>query len=215
MAMRILTPYFLLGQDSGFPETNFNINGPQLNENVAVRSANHTRLIREIAAAGTVLLKNERTVLPLQTPRLGTLAVIGSDAAPNLGRCMLNACLNGTLSIGWGSGTTPLDYLVAPLTAIEEYVRNHGGSLELSVSASDDMERAINAAAGAGASLVFVAANSGEGTFQIVDWNLGDRKDLFLWHYGDNLVRDGTPLVLFTCHPSPRLKQSQVFVAIR
>jgi beta-glucosidase len=202
MATRILTPYFLLGQDRGFPRTNFNINGPDFNENVSVRSINHTRLIRTIAAAGTVLLKNDRNTLPLQAEHIKTLAVIGSDAAPNQERCMLNACLNGTLSVGWGSGTTSLEDLVAPLTAIEEYVGSPGRNLKLLVEASDDAQRAVKAAARADTALVFVAANSGEGTFQIVDWNLGDRKDLLLWHYGDDLVCEDVSLVIFFTSPS-------------
>ena len=100
MVRRTLTPYYRLGQDSGFPETNYDLQilGSEDNLHVNVRSDEHTALVREIAASGTVLLKNTASTLPLGSPR--SMAVVGLDAAPN-GDCgIYNDCNNGTLAVG-------------------------------------------------------------------------------------------------------------------
>ncbi|KAJ8462076.1 hypothetical protein ONZ45_g18063 [Pleurotus djamor] len=65
MATKVLAGWFKLGQDSGFPEPNFDAqhsdgSGP-LNLHISVRSDEHTALVREIASASTVLLKNNNT----------------------------------------------------------------------------------------------------------------------------------------------------------
>lgn len=118
MVTRILTPYYFLGQDSvspaypisrcsksltffqqDFPPTNYNTQGTSGNQHVDARSEEHTTLIKDIANAGAVLLKNTN-VLPLSAaspPK--TIAVIGLDAAITTG-CMLNECDGGTLSVG-------------------------------------------------------------------------------------------------------------------
>lgn len=63
LATRILTPYFGLDQDRGFPDTNL-LDGPFENT-VDAQRKRHQTLIQDIAAAGTVLLKNEQGTLPL------------------------------------------------------------------------------------------------------------------------------------------------------
>jgi beta-glucosidase len=89
MIRRIMTPYFFLHQDQGFPPIDgqsshlnvlayspvylFNI-GPS---DVDVRD-NHAQHIRELGAAGTVLLKNVNNTLPLRAPK--SLGVFGNDA---------------------------------------------------------------------------------------------------------------------------------------
>lgn len=45
--------------------------------------ADHYKLIREIGAASTILLKNTRAALPLSARALTRLALLGSDAGPN------------------------------------------------------------------------------------------------------------------------------------
>ena len=52
----------------------FDSNNPALNQNVDVQE-DHYKLVREVAAAGTVLLKNVGDALPLRAPK--TIAVIG------------------------------------------------------------------------------------------------------------------------------------------
>lgn len=92
MAHRIMTPYFFLGQDSGFPaidgdtpstqktwaESTYRYNFTYGPSHVDVRD-NHAELIRELASAGSVLLKNEKNALPLKSPK--NIAVFGNDAA--------------------------------------------------------------------------------------------------------------------------------------
>jgi beta-glucosidase len=77
----------------------------QVNHHVDVQREHYAN-IREYAAKGTVLLKN-KGALPL-TGKERLTAVFGSDAAENtLGPngCPDRGCNNGTLAMGWGSGT--------------------------------------------------------------------------------------------------------------
>jgi beta-glucosidase len=108
MATRILAGWYLLGQDTpSYPKTNFNAFLPDdetTNERVDVQE-DHYKLVREIGAASTVLLKNSRGALPLNKPR--SLVLIGSDAGP--GRAGPNQFADqggsdGILAMGWGSG---------------------------------------------------------------------------------------------------------------
>ena len=73
--------------------------GP-LNENVNVRSDNHTDLVREIAAASTVLLKNVDNALPLKLGNLNSMAVIGLDALTPDPYCSLDECDTGVVTVG-------------------------------------------------------------------------------------------------------------------
>jgi beta-glucosidase len=139
MVRRVMTPYYFLGQDQGFPTVDpsgaalnffspdswvdeFVLNGTT---NRDVR-ANHASLIRELGAAGTVLLKNERSALPLISPK--NIAVFGNDAGDfTYGEYSLNIALGadagnaefGTLPVGGGSGTGRFSYVVTPLEAIK------------------------------------------------------------------------------------------------
>lgn len=76
MATRVSAAYFLLGQDVGFPEKGvypYNIQ----HEIIDVRDE-RAALIREIGAAGHVLVKNVNSTLPLRSPRF--LSIYGYDA---------------------------------------------------------------------------------------------------------------------------------------
>lgn len=72
-AVRILTPYFWLGQDRGYPQVNL-VDDPRGVITDAQRQR-HRILAREIAAAGTVLLQNSpgKKGLPLRKPTAITL----------------------------------------------------------------------------------------------------------------------------------------------
>lgn len=77
MATRILAAWYLLGQDEGYPDVNFNAFFPldeATNEHIDVQ-AEHWKVVREIGAASTVLLKNTNGALPLSKPR--KIALIG------------------------------------------------------------------------------------------------------------------------------------------
>ncbi|GIZ40243.1 hypothetical protein CKM354_000359100 [Cercospora kikuchii] len=169
-------------------------NYTQLNYHVDVR-AEHAKDIREFAAKGTVLLKN-KGALPL-TGKEKLTAVFGSDAAENQygpNGCPDRGCDNGTLAMGWGSGTAQFPYLITPLEAIKAEVRSNDGAIE---SVIDDYAYTqINALArrvpdNNGVCLVFANSDAGEG-YIIVDGNEGDRNNLTLWHNGDDLIRNVT-----------------------
>lgn len=179
--------------DTYGPQYYYGSQGPivQVNQHVDV-TGNHSTLIRELGAASTVLLKNTNGVLPLTGAEQLT-TVFGEDATssavgPN--GCSDRGCDNGTLAMAWGSGSSSFPYLVAPDTAIQNYVLANGGNFE-SVTDNWDLDTvgalARRAQGVNGPAIVFVNADSGEGYIQ-VDGNLGDRNNLTLWQNGDALV---------------------------
>ncbi|KAK9369477.1 glycosyl hydrolase family 3 N terminal domain-containing protein [Lipomyces kononenkoae] len=138
MARRIMTPYFHLGQDLDYPPIDLesgdlNVLGvqPYLDTfkygpaNVDVRQT-HAQLIRELAAAGTVLLKNIDNTLPLKAPK--TVGVFGNDAGDLINGLypMSNNYEYGTLAVGGGSGTGRLTYIVSPLDALKDRATGDG-----------------------------------------------------------------------------------------
>ncbi|KAJ2899584.1 uncharacterized protein MKZ38_002958 [Zalerion maritima] len=203
MAMRIMAAFFKVGQEVEQPDINFSswtrdTIGPvhavaekdikQVNFQVDVRD-NHGDLIREIAARATVLLKNEGA-LPLKKPKL--LAVIGEDAGPNPdgpNGCSDRGCNQGTLALGWGSGTSNLPYLVTPDMALQQRALQDGSRYESifdNWGAADQIQTLVSQEDAT--SIVFVNADAGEG-FINVDDNMGDRKNLTLWNNGDILIK--------------------------
>ncbi|KAG6888324.1 hypothetical protein C0995_009191 [Termitomyces sp. Mi166 len=203
MVTRILASWYRLGQDSGYPPVNFDAQHPDgsgsLNLNVSVRSDTHTALAREIASASAVLLKNNRTTttgtpdgattrgLPLAASGIKTIGVVGQDAKiPNLGCNDLNECNDGTMSIGWGSGSNSLEFIIPPIDAITSFV---GTSATITSSLSNDLTAGPAVAKGKDVALVFVNAMSGElGAYDVVNGNQGDRNNLDLWYKGGSLV---------------------------
>ncbi|KAG2344292.1 glycoside hydrolase family 3 protein [Suillus weaverae] len=189
MATRIIAAWYFLHQDEDYPATNFNTfnqNDEVNNKHVNVQ-ADHYRLVREIGAAGTVLLKNTNGALPLNKPR--NMVLIGSDAGP--GKSGPNEFLFGTgsdgiLASGWGSGTGTFSYLISPLEGIQERARQDGSSVFWDFDDwNTDLAGAM--AFGQAVALVFTSSDSGEGLFT-VDGNAGDRKNLTAWNNGDNLI---------------------------
>ncbi|CAE6450240.1 unnamed protein product [Rhizoctonia solani] len=196
MVARSIAPWYRFGQDSGFPQTSFDAQKPDgsgsLNLNVNVRTAEHTALVKEIASASAVLLKNSRTGtsgrgLPLNLPK--SIAIIGQDAKKGSTDCRLNKCNDGTMSIGWGSGCNSLDFLIAPYDAFVSRVASQGNKTAITASLSNDLNAGIAAARGKDVAIVFVNAMSGElGAFDLVVGNFGDRNNLDLWYKGESLI---------------------------
>lgn len=203
MAMRIMAAFFKVGNTVDQPPTNFNswtldTYGPQhaaakvgyqqINWHVDVR-ADHASLIRDTAAKGTVLLKNNGA-LPLNKPKF--LAVIGEDAGSNPAGpngCSDRGCDNGTLGMAWGSGTANFPYLITPDNALQAQALKDGSRYESILannqpSATQALVSQANVTA-----IVFVNADSGEGYIN-VDGNEGDRKNLTLWKNGGQLVKN-------------------------
>ncbi|KAM5539627.1 hypothetical protein V8D89_006736 [Ganoderma adspersum] len=189
MAERIIGAWYLLGQDSDYPDVNFNgwlLNDPATNSHVDVQS-DHFKVVREIGAASTVLLKNVAGALPLRKPR--SIAIIGNDSGPSTrgpNGYLLQSGDDGTLANGWGSGTASFPYLITPLEAIQARAREDHSSVSWFLS-NWDLEGAAATALGQDVALVFANADSGEGAFT-VDGNEGDRSNLTLWGNGDNLI---------------------------
>lgn len=97
----------------GFPSTNYNVNSDTGNLHVNARTSAHTELIKQIANAAAVLLKNTNNALPLSaTSPPAKLAIIGQDAA-NQTSCGLNACDDGTLSVGYAT-VSPAQFAFCP-----------------------------------------------------------------------------------------------------
>ncbi|RII19993.1 hypothetical protein CUC08_Gglean001392 [Alternaria sp. MG1] len=205
-AVRIMAAYYYVGLDESIPvnfdswqrdtygyehyyaKTGYGL----VNQHVDVRM-DHFRSIRRTAAKSTVMLKNSG-VLPLTGNEKWT-AVFGNDAAENEygpNGCADRGCDNGTLAMGWGSGTADFPYLVTPLESIKREVTDNGGVV---TSVTDNYAYAqIQAMASqADTAIVFVNADSGEG-YITVDGNAGDRNNLTLWQGGQTLVQNVSAL---------------------
>ncbi|EHK96514.1 putative beta-glucosidase G [Glarea lozoyensis 74030] len=143
MIIRIMTPYFHLGQDVDFPLVDpssgdlntfsptdtwfryFNLNGTRSRD---VRG-NHSESIRELGASATVMLKNVNNTLPLKAPKV--IAIFGNDAGePAPGYLNQNNYEAGTLVAGGGSGTGRLTSLVTPLDALKAQALKTGAIIE-------------------------------------------------------------------------------------
>ncbi|TAQ89652.1 hypothetical protein B7494_g2006 [Chlorociboria aeruginascens] len=149
MVRRIITPYFLLGQDQGYPttdpsmeclqshgmyfETGFGTKQPC---NVPARDVrgDHAVIIRELGAAGTVLLKNTNFTLPLKEPK--NIGVFGNDAADLADGLAFVYPLPeegydiGTMDIGGGPGSGRHTYIVSPLEAIKSRAQKIGARVQ-------------------------------------------------------------------------------------
>ena len=155
MVRRIMTPYYRLGQNAasypGIDPSSGGLNffprechcSPDLhNANDLLASSylynwtynsqssvdvrgDHKKLIRELGAAGIVLLKNVDNALPLKAPK--NIGVFGNDAGDLTNGLYSLSGLNlangnyefGVLASGGGSGTGRLTYVVPPLDAIK------------------------------------------------------------------------------------------------
>jgi beta-glucosidase len=106
MVKRILASWYLTKQDQGYPETKIDRRNNNGGPNV---QGNHSTVAHAVSRDGIILLKNDANVLPLKTPK--SIAIIGSDAVPNpkgINSCNEMGCNQGTLTMGWGSGSAKL-----------------------------------------------------------------------------------------------------------
>ncbi|KFA55567.1 hypothetical protein S40293_09925, partial [Stachybotrys chartarum IBT 40293] len=151
MAERVLTPYFLLGQDRDFPSVDpasgatfvvyqYGHGSPlaPLYPQVSARNVRgeHPQLIRELGAAATVLLKNVDHTLPLKEHK--EVGIFGNSAPyPIIGSVFFGEHDRpegfeiGTLDVGGGSGTVRHTKLVTPLDAITKKVEAYGGRVQV------------------------------------------------------------------------------------
>lgn len=215
MATRIVAAWYQLGQDKWNNEgPNFSSwtdeqygrlhdgsssaqNQTIVNKFVETETDESRQVARQVAAEGTVLLKNDDGILPLDKHLTGLagdgikkIAVIGEDAGPGNGPnyCDDRACNQGTLAVGWGSGATEFTYLVDPLSAINNTLDSN--SVQLTALLKNDLtSRDKSELNQQNLCLVFANADSGEGHRS---WSgvRADRNDLELQKGGANLVRN-------------------------
>ncbi|KAF2234256.1 glycoside hydrolase family 3 protein [Viridothelium virens] len=183
MVRRVLASWYLVGQDSGYPQVSFSSWNGNGGPNV---QGTHKTVARAIARDGIVLLKNVNSSLPLKKPT--SLAIIGQDSIVNPSgpnACTDRGCDTGTLAEGWGSGTAQFPYLVAPYDAISTQAATDG--TKIVTSNTDSTSAGASAASAAATAIVFINADSGEG-YITVEGVAGDRNNLDPWHSGNQLV---------------------------
>ncbi|KAJ5773338.1 hypothetical protein N7457_008234 [Penicillium paradoxum] len=199
MVTRIVATWYKYGQDKDYPLPNFSTNTQDkegslypgalfspsgvVNQFVDVTS-NHNITARAVAREAITLLKNEMGILPLR--RNDSIKVFGTDAGENpdgLNSCNDQGCDKGVLTMGWGSGTSRLPYLITPQEAISNITSN----VEFHIK--DKLPSDVTADAD-DVALVFINADSGE-NYITVEGNPGDRTKAGLnaWHNGDDLVK--------------------------
>lgn len=222
MVTRIVAAWYQLGQDD---KSKFDREGPNFSSwtdakmgylhegssddknltvvnqfiNVQGKGENaHSRIAKQVAVEGTVLLKHYDNVLPLSRTgwpadapqdRKLKLGIFGEDSGPGKGpnACPDRGCNQGTLGSGWGSGAVEFPYLVAPVSAIKTAVDKTkvdvtGFEFNTLPPRSSPMLKQQDIC------IVFVNADSGEGYLR---WGgiAGDRNDLKLQKGGDKLIQ--------------------------
>ncbi|KAF4456402.1 beta-glucosidase [Fusarium austroafricanum] len=204
MALRIMSAFFKVGRTvEDIPDINFSSwtrdtigfaqsfskeNREQVNWGIDVQG-DHKKHIRESAAKGTVILKNNGA-LPLKKPKF--LAVIGEDAGSNPAGpngCGDRGCDNGTLAMAWGSGTSSFPYLITPDQGIQNQALLDGTRYESILNNNQWTQTQALVSQPNVTAIVFANADSGEGYIE-VDGNFGDRKNLTLWKDGDALIKN-------------------------
>ncbi|KAJ3098467.1 hypothetical protein HDU96_011070 [Phlyctochytrium bullatum] len=190
MAVRVLSAWYKLGQDRGFPATSFNAFNQQDGAKVDVQG-DHGQHIREVGAASSVLVKNMGETLPIVKKKYPRgIAVIGSDGfGPKTPLNFVGdhaEVPTGVLAQGWGSGTALFPYLVAPIDGMDGPAAAAGISM-IGLNENHDIELIQSTASMTDLAVVFVNSNSGE-EYLTVDGNKGDRNSLALWNNGANII---------------------------
>ncbi|KAI9318057.1 glycoside hydrolase superfamily [Dichotomocladium elegans] len=192
MVTRIAATYYKFGQDSkDFPEVGIRAFARDTAPYVDAEADKHVKVVRDIGAAAVAVLQNDG-ILPLNSNKLRRIALVGSDAGPipqwvnQINNCADQSCAAGTLAMGWGSGTADFPYLVTPAEGIKNRAGKH---VQLLHTYDDyDLDTAKYISRDADVAIVFSNTDSGE-EYLNVDGNVGDRKNLTLWHNGDNLIK--------------------------
>ncbi|KAF2005232.1 glycoside hydrolase family 3 protein [Amniculicola lignicola CBS 123094] len=162
----------------------------------------HGKIVRKVAAEGTVLLKNDDGLLPLdrkgwkESEKAGKdmkyrVGIFGEDSRisrDGVNACTDQGCNDGTLASGWGSGAVNLPYLIEPLDTLRK------GFNEESVYVTDWPQNVLpkekkGILEDQDVCIVFANADAGEGYMRYESIR-GDRNDLFLQKGSEELVQD-------------------------
>ncbi|CAF2129403.1 unnamed protein product [Rotaria magnacalcarata] len=175
MVIRILAPYYLLGQDLNYPPVN-------LNDDV---TRDHYLLNRQLGTAGIILLKNTNNTLPFNRNTDKYYSIYGSAASRYSDGVDPHGLdgLDGALYQGGGSGYVRSTYFIDPLTTLLISARDFHLQIQYIIDQDDyvAINRSLeNSGFLDGKCLVFINAWSSEGR---------DRHNLFAYHNGDNLVK--------------------------
>ncbi|KIY51895.1 hypothetical protein FISHEDRAFT_70390 [Fistulina hepatica ATCC 64428] len=188
---RVLMPYYHLGQNTTpLPEVIYNANVgyyDQVDRTRNVRQPTTPALIRAIGNSGLTLLKNTGG-LPLSLGPDSRVAVLGTDATDNsvgpdgcgavYESCPTNN-INGTLTLGGGSGYAYAPYVVTPLDAIKARAYEDGFEVAPILRDTDVEATVEDILPISNATIVFVSRYSREGE---------DLTNLTLNRDGDALV---------------------------
>ena len=203
-ATRIIASMYKMDQMNNYPEVNI---FKQTN------TTERKNLQRKVATESQVLLKND-DILPLDTSKIKTIAVIGNDAferdclPDGLPQCSneTNAVINGHVPLGYGSGVTNFGYVITPLEGITKLAEEYNikvsssGKLEYidepinsthtkHVNAIEDIDEGVKVANKSDVAIVFAKATSGE-EFVVLNQSIGDRRDLDLWYEANELIEE-------------------------
>ncbi|TFY62536.1 hypothetical protein EVJ58_g3808 [Rhodofomes roseus] len=188
--IRLLTPWIFSGQSANPPPAvTWNVDQIFYPTEDAywhdVRKVETMALIRQVGEDSATLLKNVDGALPLGTP--GVIAIVGSDAGSN----ELSALngegnaqfprwnINGTLTLGGGSGWATPPYVVTPYEAINYRARKMNSQV-YAVFNDSDYDAISTTVQSADVAIVFVSAFTREGE---------DRATLYLDHDGETLIQ--------------------------
>ncbi|CAF1144404.1 unnamed protein product [Adineta ricciae] len=164
MVIRIIAPYYLVGQDPNYPTID-------LDRNVM---GNNYLINRKISRAGMILLKNINNILPLNFSINTNIYIYGQAAGQtNCGSALYQ---------GGGSGFVRPSYAIDPLTALMQNGRENHLQIRYITNQNDfvSINRTFHDRAFQNAiCLVFISAWSEEGV---------DRTDLYTFDKGEQLV---------------------------
>ncbi|KAG7193775.1 uncharacterized protein KQ657_000467 [Scheffersomyces spartinae] len=209
MAIRILAPFFAIestsipGEDdtpnfSSWTQHTFGQRFPyqhygpivQQNWHIDARTSFSNKVALQVAQEAIVLLKNSRKILPIDVECgvkriLVTGVLAGAD--PKGFNCKDQRCIEGVMTLGWGSAAVNNPYVITPYEAISAKARELGMVVDF---ASDpwDLENLESVSDAADLCIVVVGAYSGEGFIE-VEGNYGDRTNLSLWFNGDEVIK--------------------------
>jgi beta-glucosidase len=174
MITRVMTPYYLLSQDQGYPSLDLDRDA----------TGDNYKVNRQVSAAGMVLLKNVNNVLPFNVTTDKNIFIYGTagQSDDGLGSGSWGGH-PGVLYEGGGSGYVEPTYGIDPLTSLMARARENHLQIRYVVSQTD--YGAINGSFntrgfGSAKCLVFISAFSSEGY---------DRGDLQPLENGNQLVQ--------------------------